>query len=173
MAALAPPPPPTCWPQYHQSLLSRNVISSPTRKTPSCFPSGSSMLKPLASLVNTLQLHLSVSIKDGTLRKKGHQKNRMSKIIMLLYILEHLQKGISTPSETQEWPLAQSASSRQPTLKSNNATSQPCDRTCNTYLTILAKVIPAVALSRAAVHSVVIVRVVWVLVGREVRLKIR
>ena len=53
----------------------------------------------------------------------------------------------------------------------NNATSQPHDRTCDTYLAILAKVVAAVALSRAAVHSVVIVRVVRVLVGREVCLE--
>ena len=44
--------------KYHQTITISNWISSQTRKTPSCFPSGSSTLMPLASLVYTVQLHL-------------------------------------------------------------------------------------------------------------------
>ena len=57
----------------------------------------------------------------------------------------------------------------------NNATNQPGKntRTFDSYLTILAKVVATVAFSRAAVHSVVIVRVVWILMRRKVGLKMR
>ena len=42
---------------YNQNII-KAEITSQTRKTPSCFPSGSSTLMPLASLVYTVQLHL-------------------------------------------------------------------------------------------------------------------
>ena len=54
-------------------------------------------------------------------------------------------------------------------MQSKNTSCQPE----NTYLTILTKAVATVALSRAAVHSVVIVRVVWILMRREVGLKMR